>query len=292
MTTKKVKHAYLIIACGQPAHLQRLIEALDDVRNDIFVHIDKKSDFDFQGLRANYSTLYILPEPLDARWGDVSLVEAELLLIEEMLTHEVYQYCHFLSDSDFPIKSQDYIHMQCDTYHGKEFIGYASAENVKEEISNKVQYYYLFPKDFKNATILQRGVRFLFLRLQHILQIKRNRNIAFKKGCQWCSITYALAEYLFSQRKEIVRMFKHTYCSDEIFIQTMCWNSVFRGHIYRIDDEFGGCFRYIKWKENRIDSIREEDVDKMIASDCWFARKFSQDQEELLDSIKRKWKDA
>ncbi len=37
------KHAYCIMAHGNWEQLQMLINALDDVRNDIFLHIDKKA---------------------------------------------------------------------------------------------------------------------------------------------------------------------------------------------------------------------------------------------------------
>ena len=35
-------HAYMIIAHNQFELLERLIAALDDERNDIYIHIDKK----------------------------------------------------------------------------------------------------------------------------------------------------------------------------------------------------------------------------------------------------------
>lgn len=37
------KHAYLIMAHNQPEHLKKLLCVLDNERNDIFIHIDKKS---------------------------------------------------------------------------------------------------------------------------------------------------------------------------------------------------------------------------------------------------------
>ena len=37
------KHAYLIIAHNNFEQLKNLIHALDDTRNDIYVHIDKKA---------------------------------------------------------------------------------------------------------------------------------------------------------------------------------------------------------------------------------------------------------
>ena len=55
-----MKHAYLIIAYNQPLMLQRLVCALDDKRNDIFIHIDKKANINIKSLRVYKSNLYIL----------------------------------------------------------------------------------------------------------------------------------------------------------------------------------------------------------------------------------------
>lgn len=41
------KHAYCIMAHGNWEQLQMLITALDDERNDIFLHIDKKALLQF-----------------------------------------------------------------------------------------------------------------------------------------------------------------------------------------------------------------------------------------------------
>ena len=37
----KDKHAYLIMCHDNFKHLSKLLMALDDVRNDIYIHIDK-----------------------------------------------------------------------------------------------------------------------------------------------------------------------------------------------------------------------------------------------------------
>ena len=47
-STDMKKHAYLIMAHTQPELLKKLLQMLDDERNDIYLHIDKKvKNFDF-----------------------------------------------------------------------------------------------------------------------------------------------------------------------------------------------------------------------------------------------------
>lgn len=45
-----MKHAYLIIAHNEPEVLRRLVKSVDDKRNDIYIHIDKKANFDGSNL--------------------------------------------------------------------------------------------------------------------------------------------------------------------------------------------------------------------------------------------------
>ncbi|MBR1787842.1 MAG: glycosyl transferase [Bacteroidaceae bacterium] len=279
------RHAYLIIAYAQPRMLQCLLTAIDDPRNDIYVHIDQKAAFDGSDLKVRKSNLTILPHPIDARWGDVTLVEVELRLLETALQHGTYAYLHLLSDSDFPIKSQDEIHEECQKLAGTEFIGYAEVKDAEKEIRNKVQYYYFFTKRFRENTFLHRVYKYIYVRAQKYMGIRRSRHIDFKRGSQWCSITGDFAQYVISHRDEIRSTYHRTYCPDEIFIQTLCWSSPFRSHLYDTKDEFHGCKRYINWYGRDIHWFEEKDIDKMKVSDRWFARKFKEEDTDLVQRI-------
>ena len=105
-----MKHAYLIMAHNEPEILQLLLSSLDDERNDIYVHIDRKASFDASVFRTLKSHFQVLPIHIDACWGDFSLVEIELALFKEAYSKGSYAYYHLLSGVDLPIKSQDYIH--------------------------------------------------------------------------------------------------------------------------------------------------------------------------------------
>lgn len=63
------KHAYLIIAHNDPYCFHKLISLLDDKRNDIYVHIDKKSDINlFNNVKVKYSNIYFTNR-IDVQWG-------------------------------------------------------------------------------------------------------------------------------------------------------------------------------------------------------------------------------
>lgn len=274
------KHAYLIIAHTNYELLQCLVHCLDDERNDIYIHIDKKADFDGGNICTQYSNLTVLSNRIDVRWGDYSMIEAELLLFKTASLTTQYAYYHLLSGMDLPIKSQDYIHSYCDEHQGLEFIGFA--QNVSSrELQWRTQNYFLFSKDFQSKSLWKRGIRVVFVWLQRMIGYKRIR-CEVKKGSQWCSVTEDFVKYLLLHRESIQKYFKHTYCPDELVIQTLCWNSSFRGRIYNITDEFEGCKRYIKWRNGELLPIVESDVKAMMDSDKWFARKFCSENANLF----------
>lgn len=278
-----MKHAYLILAHNDYSMLQQLLICLDHERNDIYIHIDRKATFDGNSLNTVKSSLFVLSSRIDARWGDISLVEVEFLLFEESSKHGPYAYYHLLSGMDLPIKSQDFIHHFCDSHQGTEFIGYAL--NVSdEELSWRTQHYFLFSRCFKTKNILKKIVRFLFIKFQDFIGYKRH-SIVIKKGSQWCSMTHDFITYLLQNRKMVFHLFNHTYCPDELFIQTLCWNSEFRQHLYTLSEEFAGNKRYIKWDNGELLTLQIEDVNKMFYSEKWFARKFTSENQYVVEAV-------
>lgn len=278
-----MKHAYLIIAHSEYEILECLINCLDDERNDIFIHIDKKATFNGENLKVQKSSLYILPERLDVRWGDYSMVEVELMLFSKAYSCGPYSYYHLLSGVDLPLKSQDYIHEFCRLHQGKEFVGIA--QNVSQkELDWRSQHWFVFSRDFQSKNLFKRFIRAIFSRLQSVFHYRRT-TLQIKKGAQWCSITHELVGYLLVNRKLIRDTFNHTYCPDELFIQTLSWNSKFRSCIYNIDNEFEGCKRYIKWENSVLLPLCMNDIDMMIQSTKWFARKFTSENISVVRNI-------
>lgn len=283
-----MKHAYLIMAHNEPEILQLLLSSLDDERNDIYVHIDRKASFDASVFRTLKSHFQVLPIHIDACWGDFSLVEIELALFKEAYSKGPYAYYHLLSGVDLPIKSQDYIHNYCDLHQGQEFIGIA-AHATQSEIDWRSQHWFVFPRDFQSGNLIKKLIRAVFARLQSLVGYRRTR-LEVKKGCQWCSITHEFVGYLLQNADLIRKTFTHTYCPDEMFIQTLCWNSDFRKNIYNTTDEFKGCKRYIKWVDGVLMPFTQADVDEMQKSDHWFARKWSSKDHQLMVLLMNSYK--
>lgn len=122
-----MKHAFLIIAHNEYPILEVLLSMLDDERNDIYLHIDKRAVALYQkikGFKTKKAGFYLIEKSIKVYWGDISLVKAEYLLFETALKNGTYVYYHLLSGTDLPIKSQDYIHEFFHKNSGKEFVGF------------------------------------------------------------------------------------------------------------------------------------------------------------------------
>ena len=105
-----MKHAFLIMAHNNLEILQTLVSMLDDERNDIFLHIDLKSNMlANHPMSTSKARLFVLEHRVDVRWGNLSQIRTEYALLEEALKHGSYEYYHILSGQDLPIKTQDEI---------------------------------------------------------------------------------------------------------------------------------------------------------------------------------------
>ena len=275
------RHAYLILAHNDAALLSTLVRCLDDNRNDIYVHWDAKSG-DVPELRTNNAHLYVIEKRVKVNWAGFSMVEAEYNLFKAAYENGQYTYYHLLSGADLPIKSQDYIHQECDRMAGTEFIAFADAP--QSEIDYRVQHFFLFPERYKRAGIAKKAIRGICLIAQNLVRYRRT-DVTVKKGSQWCSVTQAFVEYLLSKEVEVGRLFNHTFCPDELFVQTVCFNSDYYNNVKKADSEFDGNLRFIKWENGELLPINENDLGKMKESDRWFARKFSGTDRRLIDKV-------
>lgn len=283
-----MKHAYLIIAHNEFEILGKLLRVLDDERNDIYIHFDGKLKH-IPALHTQRSRLHVLAKRVKVYWGDFTIVQAELALFEEAFRKGGYSYYHLLSGVDMPLKSQDYIHRFFEENKGKEFIGYYQ-DDVESLIDTKMRRWHLCPGSYgepqnSGKARLRRIATGGLLRLQLLLGIRRNQSVPFRKGTQWVSVTSGFVACLLRQKEAIAHTYHHTFCADEIFVQTVCWNSTFRESLYDSSDEANGCLRMIHWENNRLIEWTEQDYDLLMNSEALFARKFSSRYPGVVDRI-------
>lgn len=283
----------MIIAHNQFELLEKLISALDDVRNDIYIHIDAKvKDFDFEHFKnvAKYSKVVFTGERINVTWGDFSQVKCEMVLLSTAVKGEnpqkPYSYYHLISGVDLPIKSNDEIHSFFDDNAGKEFIHYTS-NSVEQGSVNRIRYYHLFRKKRNTLTKI---IAQIALQIQKLIGINRLKgtDIKVQKGCNWFSITGSLAKYVVANQSRYEKLFNYSYCCDEIFIQTIVESSDFKNNLFMPDcnDDHFACMRLIDWKRGNPYVWKSEDFDLIKSSPCMFARKFDLSVDsEIVDKV-------
>lgn len=282
------RHAYLIIAHSEFPVLELLIRALDDERNDIYVHIDQKVD-SLPKLSTVRAGLFLLQRRRDVRWGDVSIVQVEYDLFAEAYgANRGYTYYHLLSGVDLPLKSQDYIHNFFAQHEGREFVGYYSGADLEVSIDRKVRRRHIFASDFKGSGpifLLKKVLRFAWLRTQFALGLRRYQDIEFKKGTQWVSLTHAFVGYMLERRAETERLYRQSFCADEIFVQTLLWHSPYREQIFDLEHEGRGCMREIGWSDNTLYDYSLRDKAHLLRSEGLWARKFNSSDMDFLREL-------
>ena len=119
------KHAYLILAHCRPRQLRTLISLLDDPRNDIYIHIDRKAPFGAKALEGCcvHSRVHFIEPRISVHWGGVSVMRAELALLKAAVPGH-YAFYHLLSGQDLPIKSQKEMFAFFDARPDREFLNY------------------------------------------------------------------------------------------------------------------------------------------------------------------------
>lgn len=279
-----MKHAYCIMAHTDPYCLETLIGLIDYEGNDVYLHIDRKASPDIgKGLKTEKAGLNIIPfeKLIDVRWGGLSQVKAELLLFETALNTGEYDYIHLISGADLPLKSQKVIHDFFNSQpKGSNFVAFSSGDAIEKNVAFKTQYYHPFVEyqRFRNdGNLLHRiedfsakVVRNLTVKTQKLISAKRNWNdLEIKKGSQWVSISSDFARYLVDRKNYILRRFRGVICPDEIFLQTMLYNSPFASTVVKDN------LRKIDWERGTPYTWRQEDFPEIINSDALFARKFS-----------------
>lgn len=284
-----MKHAYLIMAHEKLHQLEYLLKFLDDYRNDIFLHIDKKvniENYDFCKI-CKYSNVFFIKRR-SVVWGDFSQIQLEIDLIKSAVNKNCYRYLHLLSGVDMPLKSQDYIHNFFEKYDGKEFVSFDI--NNTDALYNRCNYYYFFQKYVgrRNESLLAK-LNFFFVDVQKKLKLQRIKDKKiFRKGANWFSITDSFAKYILLKEPIIRKKFLYTICCDEVFLQTIMYNSYYYKNRYNEVDSLHANMRLIDWKRGNPYVWTDKDIFELKNTPYLFARKFDIDKSKsIIDKLKK-----
>ncbi|MBQ7966292.1 MAG: glycosyl transferase [Bacteroidaceae bacterium] len=277
------KHAYLIIAHNEFEVLERLVNALDDKPNDIYIHIDAKVK-KLPKLHVKESKLYIIDKRIDVRWGNISQIESEYILWETAYEHGPYEYYHLISGTHFPLASQNTIRDFFESIGHKNLLSPMATDN--KEITFKILRYNICTYTLNSKNQFIKNCSQIIWRIGHWVQKRlpqHNRTKqTFYKASNWVSLTHETIEFFLSIKDNVLRKYKYSWCGDEFFVPSELNCSQLKDTIYYTNHLLKNDF--ISYSPRvYIDS----DYIDLINSNCLFARKFTKDSITLIDKLEK-----
>lgn len=277
------KHAFLIIAHNNFLVLERLIESLKSPRADIFLHVDSKVKTLPAFLKE--TEVIVLNNRVDTRWGDVSQIETEFALFKEAFDRGGYSHYHVISGTHFPLLPINTILDYCDGNQGKTiFCGLCKASKKQEYW--KLRLFNFFTRYLSDSNSFVKTsaqkLRRATLQVQEFFGVERNKGVNFYKASNWASFTEEAVGYLLGHNSYIMKLFNKTFCGDEFFAPTLLMASPLKGKIVNYN-------QYLKVDMGDANPryLTNEDFDMVMESGCMFARKFSDENIEVVDRILR-----
>ena len=276
-----MRHAYLIIAHNEFEVLKKLLQAIDDPRNDVFLHFDRKVK-QVPEVEMQHSGLFIIENRVDIRWGHVSQIEAEYVLFEASHDGGNYRYYHLISGTHLPLQSQDKIHDFFDSLNNREVLMPMPVNEY--QIDLKMHRYNFFIKQYQHPNVLIRQCAQqawkIAIKVQRILHIQRNKKERFKIAANWVSLTEKGVGWMLSRKKEVLKKYRFTLCGDEWFVPSELENSERKSNLLH----FGKLLKHsiVRYSAKTWQS---GDYEELIQSGCLFARKFSSKEMEVVDKI-------
>lgn len=240
-----MKHAILILAHSSYTYLYDLVRMFD---NDfyIFIHWDKKyklQDSEMDNFNQIKNVKYC-NSIYSVYWADYSMVEAILLLCREVLKYPEIAYLHLISGADVLIKDLRCFKKFFIDNQGDSFLDYFSLPCPYWADGGlfRLQYYHQTHRhDLKTTegyTLYQAD-----LDRQKAIGIKRDLpQIPLYGGSTWWSLTKECIAYLVANSTSISKIYAQTFCSDEMFVQTILMNSPYSPTIKNNN------LRYVCWE--------------------------------------------
>lgn len=280
-----MRHAILITTHDNVEISKNLLSLYDDKNIDFYFLIDKKAkSYNEEVLKdiCKKSNVYFVPK-INIYWGSFSQIQAEYILLENAVKKS-YDYYHLISGCDIPLYTKNEFFDFFEQNKGKEFVEYSPKEIAeKNKVQDRVKYYYVFMESVREKSAIKRKpktfLREFFLKLQELLKIDRTKGKEFQYGSNWFDITDDFAKYVLKNKPWVIKHFKKTCCADELFLQTLLFNSPFYSNNYYCLNEKNRILqrnRYTDWTRGQPYTFKKEDYNEIInIKESLFIRKFN-----------------
>ncbi|XP_071796502.1 xylosyltransferase 1-like isoform X1 [Asterias amurensis] len=226
---KPVRIVYMLVIHGRALRqVKRLIRLLFHTDHYFYIHVDSRSDYLYREVaRATkgFSNIRMTKWRLATIWGGASLLEVYLRCMEDLLNMEDWDWDFFinLSESDMPIKTNDYLVSFLSRYRKNNFLKSHGSDDERKDKNGKV----------KPGFIKKQGLDKTFFECDtHMWRLGDRQlplGITLDGGSDWIVINRQFVEYLIMSTNELLTglklMYKYTLLPAESFFHTVLENS-------------------------------------------------------------------
>lgn len=303
------KICFVVLAHHQPEVFHKLIDHLQSPRVDIVVHIDKRADlrlFD----RPKQDNVHFMRQRRKVRWGGWSLTQTILDGLAHGLEVTGADYFTYLAGTDFPIRHPRALGEFLRQRYPANFLNYVplvpgiwAFNLISRYRFMEIRARLLDARHGPDRALprtrqkLLQGWLWFENWLNRRLPPRDTRWIRFYSGSsRWClnraTVDYVVRHARSSDSRKLRRYLKASTNSDELFFQTVIFNSVHKRDCTGFDEE--ACreifargrepmpdekrvyLHYIDWSPERENPaiMQLQDFDTLAACDKFFACKF------------------
>lgn len=272
--------AVLILAHKNLEQVVELCKRLTPYFN-IYIHIDRKTSVnsdvlnELDSMHVHYFSKY------NVKWGSYNIVLATIMLMKKALENNQNIYFHLISGQDWPMQDPENI-LNSFNNDNKIYMNYFKADSESkagEKLIWWVKYYFNY-NQINRRSLFGKIYHRVILYSQKALGINKLKKYHMQSsdiyaGEEWIDIPRDALVYAiktFDKDINLQKVFETSFCSDEMWLQTILCNSTFKSRINK------NIHRYINWTEKNgsypaiLDS---DDFDEIRKGKYWWGRKIS-----------------
>jgi len=275
---------YFLVVCHKitPSLLYNLEKFSKFKKSKVLVHIDKKSNFSKKNLFESDNISY-MKDRLNIKWGNVSQIQLTYEMFK-LIKNEDFDYASLMSGEDLFIHSEIQFISFLKKHRTQEFLG---VERCDGKFYNpEERFIFNYPSSYfcSNPSIFNKVVVRIYNKLFKFGFLKNKKPFPYEnfyKGSNWFTISKDMVN-LFEKKisdKKLLEFFKHSFCIDEVVLQTIVMNNNLKDKLYLINDNVDDnkmSLRYVNWKDGpEHPKVLEKNDLIQIKDDIFFVRKIS-----------------
>lgn len=290
MIPTHLRTAYMLQVHKDPNQVNKFIQQLiSEGQADVYVHIDLKAYEQMYDKIVKSPNVKVLQESICCEWGDISQVDATILLIKAVVASKnKYDFVCLRSGQDllvkngfkeFLVNNQNKIFMTV----RNETISRQNLGLMEIKWPKVMRRRYTSAHPFR---IYRRILQSLYRKGINIYPNTKSwpKEYSFYCGAQWFSIPFEVAKYIheFLETNEWYhKFFENSLIPDNWFFQTLIMNSPYKTEV--VNDNL----MFLNWgqtlsERNSPQNVTSNDIQLIEGTEKFFARKFDESIDESV----------